>query len=48
MTRKLITIGTPWRSTEAVLKLVHGAAPMLGRFQEPLLQFGRSLPSSTS
>lgn len=46
VTRKLITIGTPWRgSTEAVLKLVHGAAPMLGRFQEPLLQFGRSLPS---
>jgi len=46
VTRKLITIGTPWRgSTEAVLKLVNGAAPALGRFQQPLLAFGRSLPS---
>lgn len=46
VTRKLITIGTPWRgSTEGILKLVNGAAPALGRFQEPLLQFGRSLPS---
>jgi pimeloyl-ACP methyl ester carboxylesterase len=45
-TRKLITLGTPWRgAAEAVGQLVNGVEPGIGPIHLDLTRFARSLPS---
>lgn len=46
ITRKLITIGTPWRGAAmAVDKLVNGIAPKFSSISDGITEFSRSLPS---
>ena len=46
ITRKLITLGTPYRGAARALgQLVNGAHPGLGPFRLDLTRFGRSMPS---
>jgi pimeloyl-ACP methyl ester carboxylesterase len=46
ITRKLITLGTPYRGAARALdQLVNGAHPGLGPFRLDLTEFGRSMPS---
>jgi triacylglycerol esterase/lipase EstA (alpha/beta hydrolase family) len=46
ITRKLITLGTPYRGAARALdQLVNGAHPGLGPLRLDLTQFGRSMPS---
>jgi pimeloyl-ACP methyl ester carboxylesterase len=46
LTRKLITLGTPYRgAAKALVQLVNGVRPGLGRFGMDLTGFARSLPA---
>jgi pimeloyl-ACP methyl ester carboxylesterase len=46
ITRKLITLGTPYRgAVRALAQLVNGADPRLGPFQPRLTELARSMPS---
>ena len=46
VTRKLITLGTPWRgATDALEQLVNGVKKGIGPFSLDLTDFSRSLPS---